>query len=46
MIDIEELIAQLLVIAYDDIAPVRRAQLLHVIAFLESWSKDHTVKAN
>jgi len=46
MIDIEELISQLLVIAYDDIAPIRRAQILHVIAFLESWSKEHNIKAN
>lgn len=46
MIDIEDLIAQLLVIAYDDITPVRRAQILHVISFLESWSKDHRIKAN
>jgi hypothetical protein len=46
MIDIEELIAQLLVVAYDDIAPIRRAQILHVVAFLEAWSKDHKIKAN
>jgi hypothetical protein len=46
MIDVAELIEQLKVIAYDDIPPVRRAQLLHVIVYLESWAKDHYVKAN
>jgi hypothetical protein len=46
MIDVEELIEQLKVIAYDDIPPVRRAQLLHVIVYLEQWAKDHKVKAN
>ena len=46
MIDVEELIEQLKVIAYDDIPPVRRAQLLHVIVYLEQWAKDHNVRAN
>lgn len=46
MIDIEDLISQLLIIAYDDITPVRRAQILHVVAFLESWSKHHKIKSN
>jgi hypothetical protein len=46
MIDVDELIQQLTVIAYDDIPPVRRYQILHVIAYLESWAKEHHVKAN
>lgn len=46
MIDVQELIEQLKVIAYDDIPPIRRAQILHVVIYLEQWSKLHTVKAN
>ena len=46
MIDVDELIASLMVIAYDDIPPVRRAQILHVIGFLQRWSKEQQYRAN
>jgi hypothetical protein len=46
MIDVNELIESLMVIAYDDIAPIRRAQILHVIGFLQRWSKEQQFKAN
>lgn len=46
MIDINELIESLMVIAYDDIPPIRRAQILHVIGFLQRWSKEQQYKAN
>lgn len=46
MIDLDKLIAQLMVVAYDDIPPVRRAQILHVITFLEQWARDHKHRGN
>ena len=46
MIDVAELIEQLKVIAYDDIPPIRRAQILHVIIYLEHWAKNYNNKAN
>ena len=46
MIDINELIESLMVIAYDDIPPIRRAQILHVIGFVQRGTKEQQYKAN